>query len=121
MQPPLHPADLLPISYLPRMPPARHRERTARVSSWQFLLCGCLLDPGHGRLVSPARPLPGTGNSVAVLAEFALVMARRTHGTKPVRERVFTDLPRVLERVRTQIAEDVSFQVPTPFVVADVL
>src|SRR5215217_8310363 len=48
-------------------------------------------------------------------------MVRRTHGTKPVRESVFTDLPRVLERVRTQIAEDVSFQVPTLFVVADVL
>src|SRR3712207_3577419 len=79
MQPPVHRADFLPISYLPRMPPARHRERTARVSSWQLLLCGCLLDPGHGRLVSTARPLPGTGNSVAVLAEFALVMARRTH------------------------------------------
>src|SRR5215207_4572858 len=103
------------------MPPPRHRERTARLSSWQLLLCGYLLNSGHGRLVSTARPLPGTGNSVAVFAEFALVMVRRTHGTKPVRESVFTDLPRVLERVRTQIAEDVSFQVPALFVVADVL
>jgi hypothetical protein len=48
-------------------------------------------------------------------------MSRRTHGTKPLRESVFTDLSRVLKRVRTQIAEDVGFQVPTLFVVADVL
>jgi hypothetical protein len=48
-------------------------------------------------------------------------MVRRTHGTKPVCESVSTDLPRVLEPVRTQIAEDVSFQVPALFVVADVL
>src|SRR5215216_3305678 len=84
-------------------------------------LCGYLLDSGHGRLVSTARPLPGTANSVVVFAEFALVMVRRTHGTKPVHESVLTDLPRVLERVGTQIAEDVSFQVPALFIVADVL
>ena len=48
-------------------------------------------------------------------------MIWRAHNPSPDRERVFAKEPCELRRIKPQIVEDMSFQMPVPFVVTDEL
>src|SRR5215211_1258678 len=102
------------------------RETAVTGSAVASAIRSSLFDPGHGRLVPASRPLPVTGDGVAVVTEPTHEARWRSHFPTPDREGVVTYLPHVLEGnspegLRPLVAEEVGPQVVVLLVVADIL